>query len=133
MRYVCPQDVKKTDQVSALEEVGCEARVRRIEGRGSSQLWLYCERKQTKSGLERIETLPGNWFWKEAGCRKDSSTLVGRMEVNATPVTRRKAQKSTGFTIAQNGTRSDGRSQAESKILKGGVEVAKWYCYASSQ
>ena len=44
---------------------------------------------------------------KEAGCRKDSSTLVGRMKVNAKPDTRRKAQKSTGSTIAQNGTKSD--------------------------
>ena len=37
MRYVCPkrreEDAFETGQVSLLEEVGCEARVRRIEGR----------------------------------------------------------------------------------------------------
>ena len=50
-----------------------------------------------------------------------------------------KAQKSTGSTIAQNGTRSDGRSQrpAESVSKKPktskGVEVAKRCCHASSQ
>ena len=40
---------------------------------GSSQLWLCCERKQKNSGLKSIETLPENWFRKEAGCREDSS------------------------------------------------------------
>ena len=47
----------------------------------------------------------------KAGCSKDSSTLVGRMKVNAKLVTRRNAQTSTGSTIAQNGTRLDGRFQ----------------------
>ena len=38
-----------------------------------------------KSGLKSIETSPEYWFWKEAGCRKESSTLVGRMKVSAKP------------------------------------------------
>ena len=50
-------------------------------------------------------------FWKMAGSSNDFSTLVGRMKVKVKPVTKRKAQKSTGSTIAQNGTRSDGRFQ----------------------
>ena len=54
---------------------------------------------------------PENEFWKEAGCRKDSSTLVGQMNVSAKHVTKRKAQKNTGSIVAQNGTRSDVRSQ----------------------
>ena len=37
--------------------------------------------------------------------------MIGHMKVSAKPLTRRKAQKSTGSTIAQNGTKSDGRSQ----------------------
>ena len=92
-----------------------------------------------KSGLKNIETLPENCFWKEAGCRQDSSTLVGQMKVNVKLVTRRKAQKSTGFTVAENGTRSDGRSQrlsesgSKSENLKEGVEMAKWHCDASTQ
>ena len=98
MRFVCPKDVKK-------------------------MLLKHARRKQRKSGLKNIETLPENWSWKEAGCRKDSSTLVGRMKVSAKLVTRRKAQRSTGFTIAQNGTWSDGRSQ----------RLAKRYCNAPTQ
>ena len=49
--------------------------------------------------------------WKEAGCSKDFSTLVGRMKVNAKLVTRRKAQKNTFSTTAQNGMNSERRSQ----------------------
>ena len=33
------------------------------------------------------------------------------MNVSVKPVTKRKAQKSTGCTVAQSGTKSDGRSQ----------------------
>ena len=54
---------------------------------------------------------PENWFWKDAGCREDSSTWVGQMKVSAKHVTKRKAQKSAGSTIAKKGTRSDVRSQ----------------------
>ena len=48
---------------------------------------------------------------RKLGCRSDSSTLVGQMTVSAKHVTKRKAQNSTGSTIAQNGTKSDVRSQ----------------------
>ena len=51
--------------------------------------------------------LRGNYFWKEDGCRIDFSTLVGGMRVSAKTVTRKKAQKSTGSTIVQNGTELD--------------------------
>ena len=59
------------------------------------------------------------------------------MKVNVKPVTRTKAQKCTGSTIAQNGTKSDDsrglqKVGAKSENLKG-VEVAKSYCHASSQ
>ena len=59
--------------------------------------------------------VPENWFWKELGCRRNSWTLVGQVKVNVKLVTRRKAQKSTGSTIAQNGTSSDGRFQRYSE------------------
>ena len=58
---------------------------------------------------------PENWYWKEVGCRKDFSTLVGQMKMSVKPVTKRKAQKSKSSTIAQNSTRLDGRSQRPSK------------------
>ena len=70
--------------------------------------------KDRRNGQKSIEAWRENW--KEAGCSKDSSTLVGRMKVNAKLVTRRKAQKSTGSAIAQNGTRSDGRFRSLQKV-----------------
>ena len=79
-----------------------------MAGAGS---WLCCRRRRRKYGLKDIEKLQENYFRKEARRRKDSSTSVGRRKVNAKPITRRKAQKSTGSTIAQNGTKSDGGSQ----------------------
>ena len=81
---------------------------------GSSQLWLCCEGKQRRSGLTSIVMSQGSWFWKEVECRKDSSTLAGQMNANAKPVTKRKVQKSTGFTIVQDGMKgmkSGARSQ----------------------
>ena len=50
------------------------------------------------------------------------------MKVSAKHVTRRKAQESTGFTIAQNGTRSDGRSQrlSESGNKKRQPQKKEW-------
>ena len=30
--------------------------------------------------MKSIEMLRGSYFWKEFGCRNDSSTLVGRMK-----------------------------------------------------
>ena len=78
---------------------------------GWSQLRFCCERRQRKGGLTSIATPPANRCWKEGGFRKDFSILVGQMKVSAKHVTKRKAQKSSGSTIAQNGTRSDVRSQ----------------------
>ena len=43
--------------------------------------------------------------------KKTKEDWIGQMKVSAKLVTRRKAQKSTGSTIAQNGTKPDGRSQ----------------------
>ena len=41
---------------------------------------------------------------------------------------KRKEQKSTGFSTAQNVLKSEERFQKKSKNFKGGVEVAKRYC-----
>ena len=62
--------------------------------------------------------------WKEAGCRKNSSTLVGQMQASVKHVTKRKAQKNTGFY------QGFGKMGAKSENLNGGVEVAKRYCNA---
>ena len=64
---------------------------------GSSQLWLCCEGKPRRSGLTSTAIQPENWFWKEAGCTEDSSTVVGQMKVSAKHVTKKKAQKSTFY------------------------------------
>ena len=72
--------------------------------------------------------LPESWFWKEVGCRKDSSTLVGQMKANVKLDTKRKVQKITGSTIVQNGTRSDERSQrlSESGSKKARTSKKEW-------
>ena len=50
------------------------------------------------------------------------------MKVTVKPVTKREAQKHTGYVIAQNGTKSDGESRgfqkvgAKSENLRNGVE-----------
>ena len=117
------KDVKKnaseTGQVDLLEEWGSKARVPRIEAR-------------------HMALLQENWSWKESGCRKNSSTLVGQMKVNAKHVTRRKAQKSAGFTIAPSMVRDqkgDPRGLqkvgAKSENFKERVEVVKRYTNAS--
>ena len=43
------------------------------------------------------------------------STLAGRMEASVKLATWRKAQKSTGYSTAQNGPKSDGRFQRPSQ------------------
>ena len=119
VRYVCPKDVKKmlVQQARSVywkkwaAKHACEELK---EVFGWSRLWPCCARKQKKTCQKSIEMWPENWFWKEVGCRRSFSTLVGRMKVNAKLVTKRKVQKSTGSTIAQNGTRTEGRSQRPS-------------------
>ena len=80
----------------------------------------------------------GSWFWKEAGCRKDSLTLVGHMKATAKLVTTRKVQKSTGFTIVQVGMKSGAKSQrlagtGRHENVEEGMHVAQRYCYACSK
>ena len=108
------EDARATGQVSLLVAVGSKARVRRIEGGclvGAGSGLSACEDKEewTEKASKRCK----NFFsGRRRGAEKSlSSTLVGPMKVNAKLVTRRKVQKSTGFIIVQNGTRSDGRSQ----------------------
>ena len=54
---------------------------------------------------------PERSSWKVVGRKKDCSILIGRTPVNVKPARKRKEQKSTGYTTAQNGTKSDERSQ----------------------
>ena len=109
MRCVCPKDVRKMLVQQARPgqftgrsgQRGTNAKNEKRKF-GWSQLWLCCARRRTKSGLKNIEMLSENGFWKEAGSRKDSSTLFGRMKKSAKPATKRKEQKNTGFTTVQN-------------------------------
>ena len=73
-------------------------------------IWLkpalaLLRKKTNEEWTEKHRKVARKMFPKEGGCRKDSSTLLGRMKVNAKPATKRKAQKSTAFSIAQNGTK----------------------------
>ena len=103
MRYVYSKDVNKIlleqSRSAHWEEWAAKHEYEELQEGIWHEPVLALLRKKTKKD------------WTDAGCRKDSSTLVGQMKVSAKHVTRRKAQTSTGFTIAQNGTRSDGRSQ----------------------
>ena len=68
-------------------------------------------KKMMEIGLRSIAMCPGRSFWRVDGRRRDSSILDGRMSVNVKLARKRKEQKSTGYTTAQNGTKSDGRFQ----------------------
>ena len=141
MRERREEDARATGQVNLPEEAGSKARERKIEGGdlvGTCSSFC-CARRRTKSGLRSIETLPENWTWKEAGCRKDSSTLVGRMKVNVKLVARRKAQKAQAshcpewYEARREISEAFRKVGARSENLKEEVEVAKRYCCASSQ
>ena len=115
MRYVCSKDVKKM-LLRLLEEVGSKALVRRIEGGYLTGTGSGCAAEEDQGRMD-CKTLKccEEIIWKEAGCGNECSTLVGRMNVSARPVTMRKAPKSTGSTIVQNGTKSDGEFQMPSE------------------
>ena len=94
--YVCPTDVKKmiVQQARSIYWKKWAVKHEYEELKEGWNLLLPCvDRRRTKSGLKNIEMLPENWFWKEAGCRGNSSTSGGQMKVNVKPVFRRKAQK----------------------------------------
>ena len=93
MRYVCPKDVKKMllQQARTVywKKWAAKHEYEELKERfGWSWLWRCCARKRRKFGLKNIEMLRGSCFWKEVGCRNDSSTLGGRMNVNAKQVTK---------------------------------------------
>ena len=52
---------------------------------------------------------------RRLGAEKTLRHWLGQMKVSVKLVTKRKAQKSTGSTIAQNGTKSEGISQRPSE------------------
>ena len=73
---------------------------------------LVLLRKKVKENwTETHRNVPGRSCWKVDGCNRDCSKLIGRTPVNVKPARKRKEKRSRGFTIAQDGTRSDGRSQ----------------------
>ena len=89
---------------------------------------LALQRKKTKEG-----------FWKEVGCRRNSSTLVGRMKENVKLVAKRRRRKAQAVPLPRIVRSRTGDSRvfqkvgAKSKNLKERVEVAKRYCDAPSQ
>ena len=45
-------------------------------------LALLCKKTKEERTEKSIETLPENWFCKEVGCRRNSTTSVGLTKVN---------------------------------------------------
>ena len=144
MRYVFPKDVQKMLVQQAMSVCWKKWAAKHEYEELLEGVWLEPAlamlRKKTKEDwTEQHRSVARKWFWKEVGCRRNSSTQVGRMKVSAKHVTRRKAQKSTGSTTAENGTsqtenpRWFQKVEAKSENFKGGVEVAKRYRRASSQ
>ena len=124
MRYVCPKDAKNMllKQARSAYWKTWAAKHEYEELKEGAGFGLAAKEKQRKGGLKSIETLPENWVWNEAGCRRHSSTMVGQMKVNAKLATRRKAQKSTGSTTFQNGTKSDEGLQ---RVSEGGSKKSE--------
>ena len=114
MRYVCPKDVKKM-----------------LLQQARTVCWKKWAAKHEYEDLTEGETLPENWFWMEAGCRGNSSTLVGRIKSECQAC--HKAQKSTGFATVPGNPRGFQKVGAESENIQEGVEVAERYYCASSQ
>ena len=57
--------------------------------------------------MKRFVMEPGRSFWEVDGRNRDCSILIGRTPVNVKLARKRKEQKNTGFSTAQNGTMSD--------------------------
>ena len=76
-----------------------------------ADLGLAAKKNKRRAGLTSIVMSQGSWFWKEDGCRKDCSIMDGRTKANATDAAKKRERRGTDYFIAQNGTRSVGRSQ----------------------
>ena len=135
MRYVCPKDGKKRLLQRARTVHWKKWAAKHEYEELKEGIWLepalaLLRRKRNEEWTEKHRNVARHFLWKEAGCRKDSSTLVGRIKGSAKPAIRRKAQKSTGSTTVQNGTTSDGRfqrlSESGSKKERTSKEEWKW-------
>ena len=88
MRHVCPKDVNtmlmKQARLTHWRKWAAKHEYEELK----EGIWL-----EPALAMLRRRTKEGSWFWEEAGCRKDSSTLVGQMTANTKLVTQRKAQK----------------------------------------
>ena len=96
------EDASETGQVSLLEEVAAKHEYEELKEGVGLRADLALLRK-TKEGWTEKHRNVARMLILEGG------RVLGRMKVNVTPVTRRKAQKST--RSAQKGTNSVGRSQ----------------------
>ena len=104
MRYVCPKDVKKMLVQQARSVYWKKRAAKHGYEKLKEGIWLgsgyVAKEKRRKSGLRSIGMLRGScWLQKRL-------LDIGWPDESAKPATRRKAQKSTGSTTPQNGTRS---------------------------
>ena len=111
MRYAGPKDVQKMllQQVrTALEEVGNQARKRRFEGWDlvGAACGLVAQENEGRLDGKTSKCRQKTGYGRRLGAEETfRHWLVGWKK----PVTGRKAQKSVGPTIVQNGRRSDRR------------------------
>ena len=130
MRFVSPKDVKKMLVQTALSVYWKKWAAKHEYEELKEGAWLepglaLLRKKVRENWTEKHRNVTRKIFSEGRWTQKRLFDKLPR---------RRKAQRSTGSTTVQNGTKSDGRFQrfservgAESKNLKG-VEVAKRYC-----
>ena len=127
MRFVCPRDaekilVQRARSVYWKKWAAKHEQEELNEGVLLEPALALLQKKAKGFGPKSIVLWPERFCWKEGGRTRDFSILAGR-----TQVTRGKAQKSTGFTTVQNGTKSGGifRSPSKSRRKSGsGREVS---------
>ena len=145
VRCVCPKDVKKLLLLQARtvcwKKWAAEHEYEELKGSIWLEPPLALLRKKTKEDwTEKHRNVAKKGFWKEVGCRRNSSTLVCQMNVNIKLVTRRKAQKSRGLyhcpgwnEVRRQIPEACTKWEQKARASKKGVEVAMRHGHASSQ
>ena len=137
MRFVCPKDVKKMLVQRAVywkkwaAKHGYEefqrgnvagTRASSLAEEGEGQL----DRKAPKCGQEDL-------FGRRLDAKKTVRYRLAGHQPMSSLQQKRKGQKSTGYTTAQNGTKSDERLLKFSRSWSKKQEPQRRSCYASSQ
>ena len=116
------------------KEVGCRRHSTTSVGRTKVSVKLVTKKKVQKKHrlyfcpdwheITSIAMSQASWFWKEDGCRTDSSILDGQTKANAKDAAKKRERRGTDYIIAQAGMKSDVGFQrpAESGSKKVGLQ-----------